>query len=96
MSAATYNLNIDQGSIFKKSLVVKDDQNNLIDLTGCSAAMQIRPYRSSNEILVNATTSNGHLTVNQATSEIEINLSEQQTMNLIYSKSIYEFVNEKI
>ena len=90
MAAATYDLNIEQGVHFTDTLILKDDQNAVIDLTGYTAAMQIRPYKSSSVVLVDGTSSNGVLVITPALGKIEIVLTEEQTSGLIYTESVYD------
>ena len=90
MAAATYDFNIEQGVPYSRVLALKDSEGAVLNLTGYSCRMHIRPYVSSDVILVNATSSNGKLIITNSTGLITISLSEEDTKLLIYSKSVYD------
>lgn len=90
MTAATYNLNIEQGATFEESFVVRDSSNNLMDLTGYTARMQIRPFVSSPEVLLDASTVNGILVITALEGRIDLVLSPLQTEQLLYTTSVYD------
>lgn len=90
MAAAKYDLNIEQGTSFTDSLTLKDDQDTVIDLTGYTAAMQIRPYKTSDVVLIDGTSENGILVITPVMGKIDIVLTAAQTELLIYTKSVYD------
>jgi hypothetical protein len=52
MPAARLDLTAKQGRTFRLSLVVSDEDGNPIDLTGCSAAMQVRASYGATDTLL--------------------------------------------
>lgn len=90
MPAAKYDLKIEQGADFKESLVLRDDQGVLINLTGYTAEMQIRPYVSSDTVLLNATSANGLISITPAEALIELIFDNATTAALIYTKCVYD------
>lgn len=61
--AGTYNIIADQGSNFDRVLTYKDSSGNPINLTSYNARMQIRTTITSDEVILEATTSNGYITL---------------------------------
>jgi hypothetical protein len=51
MSAATVNLTIEQGATFLRTLIFKDSDGNLQDLTGQTFRGQIRPFAGSPNLI---------------------------------------------
>lgn len=90
MAAATYNLQVEQGANFEEFVNLKDSSGAAIDLTGFTAKMQIRPYVSSDFVLLEGTSSNGVLQITPLLGRIEINFTPEQTKQLLYTKSVYD------
>jgi len=57
MTAATYDIRIDQGSDFSLGVTLKDDNNAALDLTSYSARAQLRPKRNSTTLTASFTCS---------------------------------------
>lgn len=72
MAAETHNITIEQGATFTLSLVWRDSDNALIDLTGYTARMQVRKTHRSDTVLLNFTTANGAITLGGAAGTIEV------------------------
>lgn len=53
MSAAQYNMNVNQGEDFELQIIIKDDTGTPIDLTGNSYAGQIRKEYDSSSVAAN-------------------------------------------
>ena len=47
MALSTYDISVEQGSDYSTVITYTDDQNNLVNLTGCSTRMQVRQFASS-------------------------------------------------
>lgn len=90
MSAGIYNFDIEQGIPFARIMNIKDAAGVALNLTGYSARMHIRPYVSSTEILISATTANNKLILTPLTGVLTLSLSEEDTKLLTYSKSVYD------
>lgn len=90
MTAAIYNLEIEQGVSFKESFVLRDSDNQLMDLTGYTARMQIRPYVSSELVLIDATSENAMIVISPTLGKVEIQLTPAQTELLTFTKSVYD------
>lgn len=90
MSATIYNLEIEQGVPTNIILTVKNPNGSNKDLTGYTARMQIRVGYLSSEVTLEATTVNTKLSINTGASTVSINLTEDDTKSLVYSKYVYD------
>lgn len=84
MSAADsrHNITIWQGGTFGLTVVVKDANNAVRDLTGHTARMQIRSSYSSSSVTESLTTSNGEITVNATAGSLTLTLTAARTANI--------------
>lgn len=90
MPAANYDLEIEQGIPYERVLFLKDAQGAILNLIGYTARMQVRPYVSSSDVLVELTTDNAGLVLDTVLGSLTIKFTELQTQALIYSKSLYD------
>lgn len=90
MPAGQYNFDIEQGVAFARIMNLKDSNGVTMNLTGYSARMQIRPYVSSTEVLIEATTANGKLIITPLTGVLTLSLSATDTTQLAYTKAVYD------
>lgn len=90
MSAGTYNFTIEQGATLIREFVYKGSNGAAIDLTGYSARMQIRQYKESSTVLVEATTTNGKMTVTPLLGKITLTLSASDTDSLAFDLAVYD------
>lgn len=90
MAATKLDLEIEQGIPYKKKFLVRNEDASLPNMTGWTARMQFRPYVSSSQVAVDASTSNSKLIIDTATSSIEINLSEADTTAFSSVKYVYD------
>jgi phage tail sheath gpL-like len=79
MTAGIYNTTIDQGSIWSVVLVYTDSNNVPVNLTGYTAAMQLRQNYNSTTADLTLTTANGGITIVGATGTITITATATQT-----------------
>lgn len=59
----TYNITVEQGATFVQPIIWKDDDGNVINLTGATAKMQVRQYAGATTVLFEASTANGKLAI---------------------------------
>ena len=90
MGAGTYNFTIEQGATFTRDFVYKDSNNVVVNLTGYSARMQIRPSKESSTILVEATSANGKLAITPAQGKISLQLSASETDLAGFDVAVYD------
>ena len=79
MTAGIYNTTIDQGSVWSVVLVYTDSNNTPVNLTGYTAAMQLRQNYNSDVADLTLTTANGGISIVGATGTITINATATQT-----------------
>lgn len=80
MTAGIYNFTIDQGAQYTTQIIWADSSGNPIDLTGYTAAMQLREQSSSpNPAALTLTSSNGGITITPLAGEMDILMTTAQT-----------------
>ncbi len=79
MTAGIYNATIDQGSVWSVVLVYTDSNNTPVNLTGYTAAMQLRQNYNSTTADLTLTTANGGISIVGATGTITITATAVQT-----------------
>lgn len=88
--AEKYNILIDQGSTYTLALNYKDSAGTAINLTGYTAAMQIRnTVDSATTVLSLSSPSNG-IVITGATGLITITVTAAQTRDMIANTYVYD------
>jgi hypothetical protein len=78
------NLIVDQGTDYTTSINLTDDNDNVIDLTGYTAAGQLRKtYTSSNAVSFG-------LELESANGVVKLSLTETQTANIVAGRYVYD------
>lgn len=91
MAAAKLKLTIEQGATFRKTLTWKTGTPALpVDLTGCTARMQIRQEISSPTALVSLTSEAGDIVLGGALGTIEIIMTATATAALTWVEAVYD------
>ena len=90
MAAIKFDLEIEQGIPYTKKFLVRNEDASLPVMTGWTARMQFRPYVSSSQVVLDADTTNGKLSINTTDSSVEINLSEADTQACTLVKYVYD------
>lgn len=89
--AAVIDLSIQQGATFDSpSFIWKDGSGVPIDLTGCTAHMQIRQSTSAANTLADMTTANGGLTLGGTAGTISMLLTAAQTTAITARRGVYD------
>lgn len=89
MAAGLYNILIEQGATFIRTLVWRDSDGNLIDVTGFTARMQIRSKQSSSTVILEVT-SDDYITVGDTDGEIYIEIPASVTEDLDFTRAVYD------
>ncbi len=63
MTAGIYNIPVEQGAALMESFLIKGGDGNVLDLTGCTAAMQVRVHIGDPTAVLTLTTENGGLVI---------------------------------
>lgn len=79
MPQNNYNIELNQGDTFSLNLTVKNPSGSLKNLTGYTAAMQLRPSYSSNTVTESLSTANGEISINTSSSTVSLTLSAART-----------------
>lgn len=82
MIAGVYKMVCDQGATFSRLLTIRNGENDLLDLTGYTARMQVRPEVDSDEILVELTTENGRISLGGAYGTVLLHLPPEVTATI--------------
>ena len=90
MSAATYNFEIEQGTSLIKSIVWKDSNGVVVNLTGYTARMQIRETVDSDAVLLELSTDNGNITITPTQGKITLEFSPTDTSGEWWTRGRYD------
>jgi len=90
MAAAVFNFTIEQGTTLSKIFLWKDSAGAVINLTGYSGRMQVRPSVTSETIYLDMLTANGQIVLTPNTGSIQLLLSAAVTGALTWSKAKYD------
>lgn len=88
------NLTIIQGADFDDDFVWQagPDEDNLapVDITGCTARMQVRAEVDSPDVLLSLTTENGGIALGGATGSVVLTLTALQTAAIDWEQGVYD------
>lgn len=91
MAAFKLPLTILQGETWRHQLVWKAGTPYVpVDLTGCSARMQVRSAVDSATVLLELTTANGGIELGGSSGEITLHLSAADTAALSWARGVYD------
>lgn len=85
-----YNLRIYCGSTFNKVIAWKDESNNLINLTGWTARLQMRSSIAADTPFMTLTTENGGITLGGAAGTISLMIVASATSALAIVEGVYD------
>lgn len=84
-------LTIFQGATFQKTLTWKVGKPpQPVDLTGCSARMQVRPQVASATVLLELTTDNGRILLGGPAGTVQLQLTPAETAPLAFVAAVYD------
>ena len=85
------NMDIEKGSTFRHRFIwtYAEDPQNPIDLTGCTARMQIRPSQESDAIYQDLTTENGGITLGGTSGTIDLYISDVDSTAWTWNTGVY-------
>lgn len=90
MSAGIYNFTIDQGSDWNLNVIYKDANDAPINLTGYTAAMQLRQNYNSDTAELTLSTSNGGIVITGALGKLVLTATAAQTGALDSGFYVYD------
>ena len=96
VTPGTYDLVIYQGADFSLALTwradtgARVDSDAILDLTGYTASLQCRPTATSNELLLEMSTRNGRITLNNVAPNIVIFVNAAEMDGLTWTQGVYD------
>lgn len=90
MTAAVYNITVEQGATFTLNLVYKDNNATPINLTGYTARMQIRRNYNAVTPLATFTTENGRITLGTTNGAVAVTGEAALTASLTGRVAVYD------
>lgn len=90
MTAGIYNWVLEQGTTLVRNFIYKDADDEVVDLTGATARLQIRPYVSSDQTLLSLTTANGKLAIDGAAGKITMTITPTDTDGVDFDTAVYD------
>lgn len=91
MTAARYNLQIEQGATFRQPLELSDPYTEQPwDLSGCTARMQMRSKIASTDILHEMTTENNGLIIDPLLGIILMQIDAAVTTTFKFANAVYD------
>lgn len=76
---ATYAIKLNQGSSYTLPLVLKDGDGNLVNLSGYSAAMQIRIVPEAEDVIDELSTGNGRIVIDAENGKLTLSFPHEVT-----------------
>lgn len=90
MPAITYDFRIEQGATFALKFAKKDQAGTPIALTSYTARMQVRSSVASPDVMLELTTANNRLVIDEAAGIVAINLLATDTADITWRKGVYD------
>ena len=90
MPAGLYNILAEQGATLARTILYTDADEVVTNLTGYTAAMQVRSSASSATVLLTATTENGRITLGGAAGTIDLLVSASVMQAMTPGKYVYD------
>ena len=90
--AGQKNWEVDQNTTFSFIVEYKDPDNNVIDLTGASAKLQVRNTQGGSKLAFTLTSPSGGIIITPELGKLVIKMTPTQTSKLFYPKSAYDIM----
>ena len=91
MSAGKLKITIDQGATFRKRMTwTTGDPPLPVDLTGCTARMQIRDEIADADPLITLTTENNGIVLDDVLGTIDLYISDTDTAAIEWTTGVYD------
>jgi hypothetical protein len=93
MSAISLNLPvIEKGTTFRYTFFWKDSAGNPINMSGCTARMQIRKTIAAAVPIQDLTIANGGITITPSAGRIDLLISATDTASYVDSYAVYDLI----
>jgi hypothetical protein len=90
--AGQKNWEVDQNTTFSFIVEYKDPDDNVIDLTGASAKLQVRDTKGGSKLAFTLTSPSGGILIDGAAGKVTVKMTPTQTNKLFYPKSSYDIM----
>jgi hypothetical protein len=91
MAAARIKLSIEQGATFTKTVTWKTGKPALpVDLTGCTARMQVREKIEAAEVLLSLSTTDGRITLGGVAGTVNLRVEAEDTAEIVWKTGVYD------
>jgi hypothetical protein len=88
--AGTYNMVVDQGATLYRAIRKKDPQGRVIPLPNVNARMQVRKTFESLTPIINMTTENNFIVIEEPRGIITLVISDEITSGLLAGEYVYD------
>lgn len=89
-TARCFDINIDKGSDFELIIELQEDDGTIIDLTGYTAQMQIRPDTDSTVIIIELSTANGRIVIDGPAGKLTLTIANADTEAITQDVGVYD------
>jgi hypothetical protein len=86
------NFEVDQNTTFMFTIDYKDNDGDPINLTDCSAKMQVRDTKGGSKLAFTLTSPVGGISIDEAAGRLTIRMTPTQTNKLFFPKSSYDIM----
>lgn len=90
MTSKKFDILIEQGSTFYLTVNAKNPDGTAKNLSGYSGRMQIRPTYNSSTLYVDATTSNGMITILGSQGQVTVTIPGATTDSYSWNSGVYD------
>jgi hypothetical protein len=90
MPASIYNIICEQGATLERNLTFRDGNGLLVNLTGFSAQMQVRPTVTSSTVTLELSTLNNRIVLGGQAGTITLNVPATTTATLAPGDFVYD------
>jgi len=90
-----YDFIIESGISFILPLLWEDENGDPVDITGYDAQLEIRQTKTSPDVLLKLSVSNGKITVGGANGIFTLNCAPADTEDLEFQDAVYDMLIEK-
>ena len=90
--AGQKNWEIDQNTTFTFTIEYKDENDAPIDLTDCSAKLQVHDTKGGSKLAFSLTSPAGGIIIDEPNGRLTIKMTPTQTNKLFYPKSSYDIM----
>jgi hypothetical protein len=88
-TACRYNITIEEGVKFELSISYEDEDGDPVDLTGCTACMDIRETKDAGAVIKTIDSDSG-ITLGGAAGTIDLEISAADTRDMSFTKAYYD------